>query len=218
MFVPLAFHKESIVNRGLVLHLDAADRTSYSPSNNKWNNLIGNNDGTLTNGPTFNEIYGGGIAFDGTNGHVLVTGDITNLVNDYSVDIWWDCNDGEPRLYYSRSTGGITISSRGTSGFKVTKFEVIDIYIGTCPTDTNPHNVIVTYSSTDGVKVYLDGLLNGSSLNTSDQNPYSNIKIGTGQDGTHNGNIYTTKIYNRVLSSTEVLQNYNALKSRFGIL
>ena len=32
-----------------------------------------------------------------------------------------------------------------------------------------------------------------------------------------NGNIYTTQIYNRALSAQEVLQNYNATKTRFGL-
>jgi len=208
---------QPIVTDGLVFAVDAANYESYPGSGTTWTDLAGTNNGTLTNGPTFDLGNGGSIVFDGADDYVLVTGDITNLINNYSVDIWWDCNDGEPRLYYSRSSGGITISSRGTGGFKVTKFGVVDIYIGTCPTDTNIHNVVVTYSSTDGVKVYLDGSLNGSNANTTDQNSYSNIKIGTGQDGAHDGNIYATKIYNKTLSSTEITQNYNALKGRFGL-
>jgi hypothetical protein len=31
------------------------------------------------------------------------------------------------------------------------------------------------------------------------------------------GNIYTSKIYNRALSSQEVLQNYNAIRTRYGL-
>jgi hypothetical protein len=204
-----------IVTDGLVFYVDAGNGNSYPGSGTTWTDLVGGNDGALTNGPTYDSGNGGSIVFDGVDDVVLVTGDITNLINDYSVDIWWDCNDGEPRLYYSRSSGGVTISSRGTDGFKLTKFGVVDIYTGSCPTDTNIHNVVVTYSSTDGVKVYLDGSLNGSDSNTSDQNSYSTIKIGNGQDGSHDGNIYTTKIYNKVLSASEVLQNYNALKNRF---
>lgn len=206
----------SIVTDGLVFYVDAANSNSYPGTGTTWSDLVGGNDGTLTNGPTFDSGNGGSLVFDGGDDYVEVTGSITNLVNDYSIDIWWDCNDGEPRLYYSRSSGGgITISSRGTTGFKLTKFGVVDIYIGSCPTDTNIHNVVVTYSSTGGVKVYLDGSLNGSSSNTADQNSYSSIKIGTGQDGAHDGNIYATKIYDRVLSASEITQNYNALKNRF---
>ena len=36
-------------------------------------------------------------------------------------------------------------------------------------------------------------------------------------DSWFNGNVYSTKIYNRALTATEVLQNYNATKSRFGL-
>ena len=41
MFTPLAFNQESIVNRGLILHLDASDRTSYVPGSNTWYNIVG---------------------------------------------------------------------------------------------------------------------------------------------------------------------------------
>jgi hypothetical protein len=40
-----------------------------------------------------------------------------------------------------------------------------------------------------------------------------NIKVGDYL----NGNIYSGKVYNRALSATEVLQNFNATKSRFGL-
>ena len=208
---------QPIVTDGLVFAVDAANYESYTSGSTTWNNMAGDDNGALTNGPTFNEVYSGGITFDGSDDHILVTGSITNLVNDYSIDIWWDCNDGEPRLYYSRSGGGITISSRNTTKFKLSKFGIADIFIGSCPTDTNIHHIVVIYSSTDGVKVYLDGSLNGSHSNTSNQNSYSNIKIGTAQDGAHDGNIYATKIYNKALSALEVTQNYNALKGRFGL-
>jgi hypothetical protein len=114
-----------IVTDGLVFYVDAGNGNSYPGSGTTWSDLVGGNDGALTNGPTYDSGNGGSIVFDGVDDVVLVTGDITNLINDYSVDIWWDCNDGEPRLYYSRSSGGVTISSRGTDGFKLTKFGVV---------------------------------------------------------------------------------------------
>ena len=65
MFVPLAFHKESIITRGLILHIDAADRTSHSPTSTKWNDISGNNNnGVLTKGPTLSSGNGGSIKFD----------------------------------------------------------------------------------------------------------------------------------------------------------
>lgn len=44
----------NIVEDGLVLYLDAANKKSYPGSGTVWKDLSGNgNDGTLTNGPTF---------------------------------------------------------------------------------------------------------------------------------------------------------------------
>ena len=73
MFVPLAFHKESIVNRGLVFHFDAADRTSYSPSNTKVKDLVaGDIDFEIRTGngytPTFDSTKGGSIHFNNPRG------------------------------------------------------------------------------------------------------------------------------------------------------
>ena len=84
---------QKIVTNGLVLHLDAAQRRSYSGSGTVWTDLSGNgNNGTLTNGPTFNSANGGSIQFDGSNDHVNM-GDILNNVfagtnPKYSFNVW----------------------------------------------------------------------------------------------------------------------------------
>jgi hypothetical protein len=66
--------------------------------------------------------------------------------------------------------------------------------------------------------------LNGSSIGTSTVSgpwPASNEPITLGSAvNIHTfltGNIAIGRIYNRGLSSTEILQNYNAQKSRFGL-
>ena len=52
-----------IVTNGLVLDLDAAKKDSYPGTGTSWRNIAGNsNNGTLTNGPTFNSNNGGSIA------------------------------------------------------------------------------------------------------------------------------------------------------------
>ena len=53
MFTPLAFKQPQLVTDGLVLYLDAADRTSYVSGSTVWRDLSAGNNGTLTNGPTF---------------------------------------------------------------------------------------------------------------------------------------------------------------------
>jgi hypothetical protein len=67
-------------------------------------------------------------------------------------------------------------------------------------------------------------LKNGTVLTTGSSgasigNSSANFRIGTNTSTTeqYNGKIYTTMVYNRGLSNTEILQNYNATKSRFGL-
>ena len=63
----------TIVTNGLVLALDAGDRNSYPGTGTTWRDLSGNNNnGTLTNGPTFNTGSLGSIVFDGVDDYVLI--------------------------------------------------------------------------------------------------------------------------------------------------
>jgi hypothetical protein len=71
MFYPFSSGQEDIVKDGLVLWLDAGDRTSYPGGGTVWRDLTPNaNNGTLTNGPTFNSGNGGSIVLDGVNDYI----------------------------------------------------------------------------------------------------------------------------------------------------
>ena len=64
-------HGPKLVTDGLVLWMDAADRTSYPGSGTTWTDLTRNGyNGTLTNGPTFSSANGGAIVLDGTDDYV----------------------------------------------------------------------------------------------------------------------------------------------------
>ena len=68
----------NIIETGLVLALDAADRNSYTSGSASWFDLSGgSNTGTLTNGPTFNVANGGGIQFDGVNDYISASTSIS---------------------------------------------------------------------------------------------------------------------------------------------
>jgi hypothetical protein len=77
-----------IIQDGLVLTLDAADRNSYVGSGTTWRDLSGqNNNGTLLNGPTFNSSNGGNILFDGADDTTQITE--TNLTSNWSIASWF---------------------------------------------------------------------------------------------------------------------------------
>src|SRR6056300_231960 len=99
-------------------------------------------------------------------------------------------------------------------------------YIGNIDVDDNNwHHVAITYDlSTKNAIIYTDGVV---SLNVTTGNSISILstdKVSVGQEwdggstSDHfNGNISSVKIYNRALTDTEVLQNFNATRSLYGI-
>ena len=69
-----------IVTDGLVFYVDAGNSNSYPGSGTTWTDLAGSNDGTLTNGPTFDSGNGGSIVFDGTDDYVNFLPNLTILM------------------------------------------------------------------------------------------------------------------------------------------
>lgn len=225
-----------IVTNGLVLALDAADKNSYKGSGTLWKDLSGNNkNGTLINGPTFNGSRGGSITFDGTNDYVNLgvgTG-INQLPADFTVSLWvraTAANSNYGNLigdYYTNSTANTNewqimmnnssanlnfyvvgpgyVIGNISSGFGAnTWINVVLTRIGSMVTLYANNNVITSAT-------------NSTSLGTVTGN--FNIGIdGNNSSEPFSGNIASVLIYkNKGLTATEVLQNYNAVKPRFGL-
>jgi hypothetical protein len=88
------------------------------------------------------------------------------------------------------------------------------------PWQVNAWNYIMLVYNGSTIKIYLNGVQvhnENASGNITQTN--SNVFIGgePSQSYFFNGRIASSQIYNRALSAQEVLQNYNATKSRFGI-
>ena len=82
-------------------------------------------------------------------------------------------------------------------------------------------NLTVVY---DGPKqeasVYINGVLLEAKIITWSPRPVNEFKfnyIGSNNDRYFQGRIADTKIYNRILSQNEILQNYNSVKTRFNL-
>lgn len=221
----MAFYRgPNIVRNGLVLCLDAASRRSYPGSGTTWTDLSGlNNNGTLTNGPTFNSANGGSIVFDGTNDYVTFS-TITSTI--YTIDFWYIMggNDGTYGYFASSGDNGFAISEGGVvSGLVYGQFYYwngISINVlGNIPSTTNWNHVsTVINTSTNNIQVYGNTNLLSDTTVTSMSTSVSNIgRYIQANINFLKGNLASYKIYNRALSATEVLQNYNATKSRFNL-
>ena len=231
----------NIITNGLILNLDAANPRSYPQPYNgtTWFDISGNSrNGVLTNGPTFNSSNGGSIVFDGTNDTVNL-GNILNIgLNSWTMSCWVKFTTGAGlfgimgktslRSYvgrYAFFVEGGNINALVQFGGNSQISTPVASYI-----DSKFHNLTMTINRTDFLTLYIDGVIRGTpsnissainiNLNTSTDflyiGSYADI---TGQSPTlfFNGNIANASIYNRALSSSEVLQNFNATRARFGI-
>tara|TARA_R100000951_G_scaffold80641_1_gene68446 strand:- start:1680 stop:2327 length:648 start_codon:yes stop_codon:yes gene_type:complete len=208
----------NIVTDGLVLALDAANQKSYPGSGTAWNDLSGNaNTGTLTNGPTFDSGNSGAISFDGTNDLVECSAiSSTNFTNS----VWM--------MVDTKDINGIISWTVGTVRRELLFVEGdISIVYGSSKYKRGPvlangvwTNVVGTYDGTTPL-IYVNGVSQtlGSEL-AGGAGAADKCYIGRTAFATpyyFDGKIADVKIYNKALTSVEILQNYNATKGRFGL-
>ena len=231
------FRGPNIVRSGLVLALDAADKNSYSGTGTTWTDVSGNNNtGTLTNGPTFNQANGGVIVFDGTDDYVNVANASSlNPSNGISVSVWVKftstINNTRQMMVEKHTTNSsgwwfagennkIVWLVMGTSGGE----KMIDLTNNTSIISGTIYNIVGTYDGTSStLKLYVNGrddggtIAGGGSGLSSSSNPLIIGKQHNWGNGPSSITMFNTSLYNRALSADEVLQNYNATKSRFGL-
>ena len=217
-----------IVTNGLVLFLDANNTNSYPGSGTTWADLSGNGyTGTLTNGPTFSSANGGSIVFDGTNDYV--SGTTSGLVSSViSMDVWFNVN--------SSKTYSALMGSNATEKYEMLIKSGLHIEVGLQSSNYMQYNnilslntwtnIVVTAVSGTQWKMYKNGVYLGSPTSSVGTwqvsgTSISNFDLGRIRNDVatfaYSGNISTVKIYNRELTASEVLQNYNATKTRFGL-
>jgi hypothetical protein len=228
----------NIVTNGLILDLDAAKRDSYPGSGTTWNDISGfQNNGTLTNGPTYSTSGAGSIVFDGVDDYVSTPYTTAIGIGEFSYSIWIKFTisqigalivkrlDAPTYQQFSLYIAGD--SSGNTPGTKIAFNDVQStglLRMGITSTSFNDgkwHHLVATRTSTSTL-LYINGTLllttTSAAINLSSS---SKIFIArSGNDQTvggipFNGSIATTQIYNRALTAQEILQNYNATKGRY---
>jgi hypothetical protein len=212
-----------IVTDGLVLCLNASDRNSYVSGSTTWNDVSGRgNNGTLTNGPTFNSANGGSIVFDFSNDYVKINSfaDILSKTT-YTKTAWFYMNSYKYNIVSGGDTAqhafwmaGTNKLSAGHNSAWQTVTSATSLLLNTW------YFGVVTFNTTTGWSLYVNGNLESTSSSTTTFSGTGGILIGAFNDAQNlwDGRIAMASVYNRVLSPQEVQQNYNSQKSRFGII
>ena len=213
-----------IVTDGLVLCLDAADRNSYVSGSTTWFDVAGSNNGTLTNGPTFNSGSGGTIVFDGSNDRVTLGYRPTLLSLDITQEAWVNADS------FINWHGIISNMPSWGTGFSLQIGTIQNIaamvsgeYLKTSWTPQTGvwYHILATHRSSDNLNVlYVNGIQENSGILPITYSANAVTEIGvfyTGGSLFLDGKIGLVRTYNRALTAAEALQNYNAQKSRFGL-
>jgi hypothetical protein len=237
----MGFHRgPKIVTDGLVLYLDAANTRSYPGTGNTWfdlsgynhhavmNNFTGASPGSLSGFDTntslmmFDRHLG---AADGTSNNVAVvtnTDILDNALceNEVTIEMWvratsYVCTaltrwTGSWEVYYCSS---LVFRTMGTGGNDGNTGVPHTTHLGKF------HHIVSTHNGTTRA-VYVNGLLVATGTNVvTAQNKTNSIAIGAYDNGQYAfvGAIPLYRLYTRVLTPQEILQNYNATKSRYGL-
>ena len=225
-----------IVTSGLALLLDAGNTASYPGTGTTWTDLSGNRyTGTLTNGPTYSSSNGGYIVFDGSNDTVTGTIPASVFSGAHTISAWvyrrsvgpWStvfASGGNSCTILRFMTNGTsTIVGANNAGLIAT---APGVEIGADHLNQWLHVTMVYEGTANGsavtVYVYKSGTLiksNGQTLywTLSNTGSYNVGYHSSGGSSQWDGYISQVAVYNRALSAAEIDQNYNALKSRYGI-
>lgn len=220
-----------IITDGLVFNMDAANRASTKPISTittSFNTVNLSQSGSFSDNGIFDSsTITPSFAFGGTDDNIDI--DSFNLGTNNTISLWYNSTGKSPNYFTPLGNDDapndylIWIDYRYSN--KRVYYKVEDPsneYIGwtdvSAINDGNWHNLV--FSRVDQtVNLYIDTIIQTVTYNNLANNNTVIDKIGSKSDNTDwfQGNISTLHFYNRALSANEILHNYNALKSRFGL-
>ena len=227
----------NIITDGLVLHLDAANTNSYPGSGTSWTDIGGKgNNGTLTNGATFNSGNMGHIAFDGTNDYVDITSlpvisntsamtmeawvYLDNLDNDFQVIGTWERTTRHWQFMPAGSTNHHLNISIAGSAYSVGTTSAPATGVWQCLAVTftgGGESSLNTTNTSIYVNAVSQSLQNTGSTGTSGNDSYIGTRQGFAASNFLDGSISLIRYYDKALTEAEIKQNFNAFRGRFGI-
>jgi hypothetical protein len=237
------FYNARLVTTGLVFAFDAGNNKSYTSGSSTWVDLTGNaNNGSLVDGTSY--ATSGSLVFDGTANRVHVTSPNNLLTwtpsgvgnNNISIETWVKTTDTSGNIISKPWNGNGEYNYRFGSNTLILAVSASSNSIGFTSVATGTWQHICVIITPTQFAVYRNGTLNAGFTNhgltaniPAFSNENNNIALcimslypyGSGWAGSTGfsiqGEMSILRFYNRVLSANEVLENYNATRSRFGV-
>ena len=218
-----------LVTDGLVLALDAGRTLSYSGSGTTWTDLSGNsNNGTLTNGPTFDSSneYLAYFQFPNSNSYIQLSNPALTTPSTFSIEQWVKITDTSTNsIFLSNMDGhndGIESGFDSSSKWSLQiNGSLANISSATVNQDQWYH-VVFRFDDSNLGKIFVDGVqiqslhFGSQTINQSTASTIGAIAYQT-SSVENKFEIGELRVYNnKALTATEVLQNYNAHKTRYG--
>jgi hypothetical protein len=215
-----------IVTNGLIVNWDAAQPRSYNGSGSTWFDISGQgNDGTLVDSPTYTSANGGSFIFNDFQEQTITSNLNYGGYVGTSQMIWykWNGTDQLNILTYIGFAGGTGLGIvifDGDSSFPDVGNQIGVIYGGitynalstTATLTSGVWTHLALMADPESVFLYKDGVFVGSTGSV--PNDDTSLNFGYQFAG---GDVGIINAYNRALFDEEVGQNYDAIKSRYGL-
>ena len=225
---------DGISTTNLVLHVDASDSNSYSGSGTVWSDLSGNGNNMTISGATYTSNDGGAFSFDGSNDYAwtansIVVGNTARTIQFWMKGTAW--SDHAPAaLGNTRSANEMFVLAFDSGGTWLdvygwtSTYDEYELDFGQNTRDGNWHNYAVTWDagSPGQLKMYVNGSLTDTITRSAGESysTTSGFTLGANDEGADRpfpGTIGEAAVYNADIGATNILANYNATRSRYGL-
>ena len=217
------YYQGNIVTSNLLFYYDAGNLISYPKSGTSTRNLtsLSTNVGTLNNGVGFSSNNGGYFTFDGTDDNINI-GTVGGYSNQMTCEAWFRTTSSASwkdmicgpvgDVIFTVNGNVINFGSQGNSPIPHTNYSNTVVNTGAW------FYAAATYNGST-VNIYINGVLDATYARTGSQTP-GNLRIGSSDNGAgefYNGDLPIVRMYSTALSQSQIIQNFNSQKSRFGL-
>ncbi len=227
-----------VVSTGLIVSLDAGNPASYSGSGTVWADLSGNSRNAIP-GPGFPTFSTNTMAFNATNQGLNLQNYFSPTADNFTYEVW--CKPNATRQVSPESTtgtegtagqrwaiyadfqntnggAGISVGTNGVSVFEHGAAYMPSLLVSDTPISSSAITQIVVVYTNKQPTLYINGQFNRTGLTSLRPIVYqAGSLIGYGSYGYYSGNIDIVKYFNVSLTASQVMQNYQALRQRFGL-